>query len=894
MASETGDTASLSRRPAEIVSLVVAAGATSLESGAAAFVVVGGRGSGRSTVLAEVVDAFASRWGDRRVLSAGALSWETDTPGAVLHQLLQDAPDGTALADAVAADGPHLIAVDDLELADPTSRRALLSLLAHHRRLPLTMVWTDRRSPDPAPGIVAAAVLPLAGLTAEQVMRIADDRGVTMHPHAATRLTAHAAGNPRYLNALIDQAASDHWSSPDAALFAPTEVVDEVRTTLKACTPDVRRLVEALAILAGNGLEHDSNLSVAATLAGLDDPLRALDGAVASGLLTVPPGVAPAQAVPRFTDGVHRTAIIAAMGLRAASETHRRAAELVADPIRELAHLVAAATVADPLLADLLDRHAHGLGAGGEWARAAELYRHAARLSADGPVRDERLTRAADALLADGDCLAASALMPAVESLRETPLRDATLAYLAILRGRRTEADMRLDRAWAIRNTERDPDTAGVISQRRVLHSLVQCQGDDLVMWADTAIELAGPASSASIEASVIKGLGLGFSGHIDQARSLYAGRSEEIRHGAQAQRVAMGRGWLELACDDVDAARSSLETAVSMAHLRGSSRIAQWAVAWLARVHFVTGEWDLALDSVERGRHLARTSGIALVMPLMEWTAAQVHALRGDFDASRTSISASLVAEGSYEMMQVPTMLAQAAVAEAAADYAAVRDALGRLPAMAQHAPGLAEPGFWPWVDQLANALVQEGSLAEADRLLSQHEGVARQRGHRSAQARLGYARGRFLGASGDLPAARRAFEESLAMLDGLPLRYDRARINFAYGQTLRRAGKRRAADAVLTRARDLYESLGAVTYVQRCERELRAGGLNAPRGTSAGVELTPQEQAVVALVVQGATNREVAAELYISQKTVQYHLTRVFGKVGVRSRAELTAKLQ
>ena len=155
---------------------------------------------------------------------------------------------------------------------------------------------------------------------------------------------------------------------------------------------------------------------------------------------------------------------------------------------------------------------------------------------------------------------------------------------------------------------------------------------------------------------------------------------------------------------------------------------------------------------------------------------------------------------------------------------------------------------------------------------------------------ARLGYARGRLLGATGDLPAARRAFDEALALLDGLPLRYDVARVNFAYGQTLRRAGKRREADAVIGTARDIYLSLGAQTYVQRCERELKAGGLHA-RLAREHSELTPQEEAVTTLVSKGLSNREVAAELYVSPKTVQYHLTRIYAKLGVRSRAELAA---
>lgn len=132
---------------------------------------------------------------------------------------------------------------------------------------------------------------------------------------------------------------------------------------------------------------------------------------------------------------------------------------------------------------------------------------------------------------------------------------------------------------------------------------------------------------------------------------------------------------------------------------------------------------------------------------------------------------------------------------------------------------------------------------------------------------------------------------------MDGLPLRYDLARVNFAYGQTLRRAGKRRAADTVMATAREIYHSLGATTYVERCDRELKAGGVHTDHaGASHRTErdvtdLTPQEEAVATLVARGLSNREVAAELYSSPKTVQYHLTRIYAKLGLRSRSELAA---
>lgn len=163
---------------------------------------------------------------------------------------------------------------------------------------------------------------------------------------------------------------------------------------------------------------------------------------------------------------------------------------------------------------------------------------------------------------------------------------------------------------------------------------------------------------------------------------------------------------------------------------------------------------------------------------------------------------------------------------------------------------------------------------------------------------ARLGYVRGRIAGSDGDLDAARAHFEGALGHLEALPLPYDRARVSYAYGQTLRRAGKRREADALLQNARDAYVLLGAETYVERCEREPKAGGLHTQRGAAdagrAGPEfarLTAQEQAVARLVAQGMSNGQVAGELFLSVKTVQYHLTHVYAKVGVRSRGELAA---
>jgi DNA-binding NarL/FixJ family response regulator len=120
----------------------------------------------------------------------------------------------------------------------------------------------------------------------------------------------------------------------------------------------------------------------------------------------------------------------------------------------------------------------------------------------------------------------------------------------------------------------------------------------------------------------------------------------------------------------------------------------------------------------------------------------------------------------------------------------------------------------------------------------------------------------------------------------------YEQALIRFAHGQFLRRNGQRRAAADALTLARDALGELDARPALERCERELVACGLKpAKRSDAERVDLTPQEQAVARLVATGRSNRDVAGELLLSVKTVEVHLTRIYAKLGISSRAQLAA---
>jgi DNA-binding NarL/FixJ family response regulator len=148
---------------------------------------------------------------------------------------------------------------------------------------------------------------------------------------------------------------------------------------------------------------------------------------------------------------------------------------------------------------------------------------------------------------------------------------------------------------------------------------------------------------------------------------------------------------------------------------------------------------------------------------------------------------------------------------------------------------------------------------------------------------------------ARGQLPNAERAFQGALEALEPLVMPFERAQVELAYGQALRRGGQRRAAAAQLQAARDRFAALRAAPFLERSERELRGCGLTPARRSDFDPgKLTAQEQAVARLVAVGMSNRQVAAELFVSVKTVQFHLTHIYAKFGIGSRAELAAQFR
>jgi DNA-binding NarL/FixJ family response regulator len=148
-------------------------------------------------------------------------------------------------------------------------------------------------------------------------------------------------------------------------------------------------------------------------------------------------------------------------------------------------------------------------------------------------------------------------------------------------------------------------------------------------------------------------------------------------------------------------------------------------------------------------------------------------------------------------------------------------------------------------------------------------------------------------LSAPADRAAAVSAYDESIALLANANRPFDAARSRLSYGQFLRRQRRRADAREHLRAALDGFERLGAEPWAERARAELRATGETARRRDAGPVtDLTPQELQIARLVSAGNSNKDVATQLFLSPRTVEYHLAKVFNKLGISSRAQLISQ--
>jgi len=418
-------------------------------------------------------------------------------------------------------------------------------------------------------------------------------------------------------------------------------------------------------------------------------------------------------------------------------------------------------------------------------------------------------------------------------------------------------------------------------------------------VWCERALAViaAGPDDSgAAIRAVAITYLvhGLGYAGRTTES-SVAADSARELPGDADQLWLnpRSARGVLRLVDDDLDAARADLESVAAAAARLGILNTSAFSFAYLARAEWVAGAWDDALLHAERAVAINLESDFGFMQTAVLGIAVLVPAGRGDWVTADSYLAAMTAEEPNYERSVVALAMSRARVGEAKgrpADVLAALEPVFRFP----NREAADEPGFWPWQDLYADALVATGRLGEAEDFLPGHEKLAELRGRRTSIARLARARGGLEAAAGRNSQAEAAFSLALEASEGLSVPFERGRIELAAGRFLRRAGQRRRAADLLETARQRFEALGATPYAERCRKELAASGLNpAARVGRDRAGLTSQELVVARLAAQGRSNREIADELVVSIKTIEYHLRNAFAKLGVTSRRQLPDRL-
>jgi len=794
-----------------------------------------------------------------------------------------------------------VLAVDDAHWADRPSLQALvfaLRRLVADRVLAVFTTLDDGMDglPESLSRLITGhlgTVLRLAGLTEHELRELAKAMGVEhLGSVVARRLRNGTNGNPLHARALLEEFPVSEWpvNRQDESLLPPPRSFRHlVRRRYDTCREQTRHLVDAVAVL---GLH--APVAVAASMAEVPDPVEAMDEAAANDLLRVRQASGPWSL--EFTHPLVRAAVYDALGPARRHALHTAAARLSTEETAALRHRVAAATGPDDQLAADLTDFAERAQRRFDWKSAAVHLVSASRLSRDAAQARRRVLWALIWTLLRGDAAAAADLADEVASYPPDPLRDLVLGGMAMAAEDPTRTGQLLDRAWAecVRlGPAADAEASAAVALMQAIHRYGRLDAAGTVSWCERVQRLSETSTSpeTSIHEVAVTYLvhGLGYAGRVDES---LAAATAPLEAGLVWLSPRSARGVLHLIDDEFDSAAAELRSVAGSASSLGILNTAAFSFAYLARAQWMTGDWDDALVNADRAVAINLESDFGFLRSAVVGIAVLVPAARGDWATAEQYLRLLPRSQVHYERSVVALGMARARLAEARGrpqDMLAALEPVRRFP----NRDAVDEPGFWAWPDLYADALVEVGRVEEADRFLVPHERRADERGRATSQARLARSRGRVEAAAGRAEAAGEAFDRAMQLIAAVPAPFEKARIQLAAGQGMRRVGHRRRAVELLMSARDLFAGLGAEPYAERCDAELAAAGLAAAHQGPVRFGLTSQEHVVARLAASGLSNREIAAELVVSIKTVEYHLRNAFAKLGVTSRRQLGDRL-
>ncbi len=367
----------------------------------------------------------------------------------------------------------------------------------------------------------------------------------------------------------------------------------------------------------------------------------------------------------------------------------------------------------------------------------------------------------------------------------------------------------------------------------------------------------------------------------------------EAGRSGASRSDALLSRGIVRLWGNELDGAEHDLTEVLS---LRDEPPFAVFvnASAYRAELLLRSGAVAAAAELAEETVTLVEDADAVWLVPLARSVAAFARSVQGEIDRARAHATVAVEVSEATGLApgEIWSSHARLRVAAAAQDHSGVVEMGDHI--LGQRWGTLLPEGVHHWRATYVESLIVGERIDDAIATLGQLEQDAACGDDTSVRTDACRARGLVEAARGCPARADDAFAAGLA-LDPVAARpFERARLELDAGSFRRRQGQRRDASSLLTDAATRFDQLGAEPWSRRAARELEACGLRpAKRTGSPTTALTAQEATVARLVAGGRSNKEVAAELVISVKTVEHHLSRIYDKLGVRSRTQLAVAL-
>jgi DNA-binding CsgD family transcriptional regulator len=645
---------------------------------------------------------------------------------------------------------------------------------------------------------------------------------------------------------------------------------------------DAVAMAQALSVLGGR-----VPLAALGMVAGVASPSAALDTLLDSGLVGWTPSD-PATPV-HFTHPLYRSAVYGDLAPLRKRSLHAAAAT-VSDRHSSLAHRVAAAAGPDPRLVGDLEAEAVAAEAASQSRQAARYLEWAAELSEAEHDRETRWLRAATSLLEAGNIEAAQRLRGRVVSALPSPRRCLALGLFATHDGDEAAAAKLFEEASA---ADGPPDVAVHALIQLGLLSVSHSRGRAAIDATDRARALMPPGTPAAGMVAVLHAIGTsqvhGSAAGVDELDQLFP--PDEPRAPSLDALVSGARGMMQFYAGRTAAAEVSLRRALDLARDGVLSEHLARLEALLSQTLLSADRWNEALVHGNAALVVASDEGQLLVLAQAHASLASVYAARGSWSEAMQHVES---AEHAARQVRTPEAMAWARLARAAFgraidDPAAVVEALTPL----EHGPdddGAPAFATWWWPPLIA-ALLDLGRTDEAAAYLDRLERLASRRPMQLDMrialfhARLDSAAGRADDATAGYEAAVAATGPDDPLLDRGALMHHMARHLLTLGRVHEAVIQLRAADELVAR-------VGATPYQRLVQRDLESLGVGSGDSTDASASfasLSERERDVVILVASGRTNREVAKELYLSGKTVEYHLRNVFTKLGVTSRRQL-----